>query len=148
MGLSERVLRVTVYRGRELDTMEVTFLGLIGLSSLFQVIGNTAPNSISMLLPHTFRVVWLVILFLGSVVGLAGIFWPKQIVDAILLEIVGLTWVFFAIIIYGSAQIVAVVANGSALGSVMSGSITILLGLSFGLKALRLQGVIERLKKE
>lgn len=146
--LTERVLRLTTYKGREIDTIEVMFFVLIGFSCLLQLIGNTQPGSIALLLPQTFRTVWLGAMLLGSIAGLAGIFWPRRIVDAILLEIVGLAWVSIALVVYGSAQGVAVVVSESPLGGLMSGALTILIGLGFSIKALRLQGVIERLKKQ
>lgn len=148
VGLTERVLRLTTYKGREIDTIEVMFFVLIGFSCLLQLIGNTQPGSIALLLPQTFRTVWLGAMLIGSIAGLAGIFWPRRIVDAILLEIVGLAWVSIALVVYGSAQEVAVVVSESPLGGLMSGALTILIGLGFGIKALRLQGVIERLKKQ
>jgi len=146
--MSERVLRWSVYKGREVDVLELVFLLLIGLSSLLQIAGNTQPGSISLLLPHAFRTTWLIILSLGSFAAVLGIFWPRQQVDAILFEISGLTAVFVGLVIYGAAQIVTVVINHSSSGSAMSGALVILIGLGFGFKALRLQGVIERLKKQ
>lgn len=70
--LSEHVLRWSVYKGREVDTMEVMFLLLIGLSGLAQIVGNTEPGSIAMLLPQAFRTVWLILLMVGSCVALTG----------------------------------------------------------------------------
>ena len=145
--LSERALRASTYKGRVLDPMEVMFLVLIMFSTLLQLAGNTQPTSIALLLPSAFRTTWLVIMMLGSVAALLGVFWPRRFVDGILLEITGLTAVSFAVVIYGAAQMVAVTINHAALGGLMSGALTILLGLAFGLKALRLQGEIERLKK-
>lgn len=148
LRLSERVLAMSVFRGREIDVLEVVFLALIGISCLLQLVGNTEPTSIALLLPAAFRTVWLIMMTVGSIGALAGIFWPKDLIDGILLEIIGLAWVAVSVLIYGAAQEVAVVVNGSALGGLMAGSLTILIGLGFGLKAMRLQGVIERLKKK
>lgn len=131
----------------EMDPLETLFLIVLGGSGLLQVFSGATPGSIDALMPHTFRNIWLVMLTLGSIVALVGIFWPRAKADGLLLESVGLACVGVAVMIYGAAQIVATVAILDNPGSaVLTGPITITLGIAFWWKHRRIQRVIERLK--
>lgn len=134
--------------GPSVDPLELTFLAMIGLSCVGQLAAATEPGAIALLLPQAFRTVWLVILMLGCFVAFIGVLWPFDRIDSMLMEIIGLTWVFVALLIYGAAQIVAVFIMHAPLGSTLAGILVLLIGAGFGVKAMRLQRVIERLKKE
>lgn len=131
----------------EMDPLETLFLVVFAASGLIQLSTGARPGSIDSLLPDVFRIVWLVILTLGSLLALAGIFWPYKKSDALIIESVGLAWVGVGVIIYGMAQVAAAFLISSPGSVVLAGPLTITLGIAFFWRHRRLQKVIERLKK-
>ncbi|MBM4617965.1 hypothetical protein GS534_24215 [Rhodococcus hoagii] len=132
----------------ELDPLETMFLIVLGLSGFLQIATGARPGSVDTLMPNAFRVLWLIMLTLGCVVALVGVFYPKDKPTGLLIESVGLAGVGVAVIIYGLAQLVATIAVYDNPGSaILTGPMTLTLGIAFWWKHRRLQQVIERLKQ-
>jgi hypothetical protein len=129
------------------DPLEVLFLLVFAMSGAAQAISGAKPGSIDALLPETFRVIWLILITIGSLIALAGIFWPWNSVDGVITESIGLAWVAIGIVVYGAAQIVASLNTENPAGAILAGPLTICLGLAFWWKHRRLQLLIDRLKE-
>lgn len=133
--------------GAEMDPLEVMFLVVFIMSGSAQLVSGARPGSIDMVMPESARLIWLLMLLIGSVLSLSGIFYHGHKVTAMMIESVGLAWVSISLIIYGGAAIVAVsmsdqqVASGS-----LGGPMIIVLGIAFGWKRHRIQRLVNRLK--
>jgi hypothetical protein len=125
----------------------VLFLVVFAMSGAAQAASGAKPGSIDALLPETFRVVWLILITMGSLIALAGIFWPWKATDGVITESIGLAWVAIGIVVYGAAQIVASFSTDNPAGAILAGPLTICLGLAFWWKHRRLQALIDRLKE-
>jgi hypothetical protein len=129
------------------DPLEVLFLFVFMVSGAAQAVSGAKPGSINALLPETFRIIWLILLTVGSLIALVGIFWPWRTSDGIITESIGLAWVAISIVVYGAGQAVAVSFSQNPGGAILSGPLTICLGLAFWFKHRRLQALIDRLKE-
>lgn len=132
----------------EIDPLETLFLIVFAISGLAQAATGARPGSIDSLLPGPLRVTWLLILTLGAIAALAGIFWPGKKSDALILESIGLAWVGVAVIIYGLAiGVAAIFIAQIPSNATIAAPTTIMLGIAFYWKHRRMQRIIERLKR-
>jgi hypothetical protein len=131
---------------RDMDPLEVLFLAVFLMSGIFQSITGARPGSIDVVMPETFRLLWLLMLTLGSAIALIGIFWRGDRVTAMITESVGLAWVSLSLIIYGAAAIVATSLTDQPTSGTLGGPLIIVLGIAFGWKHRRIQRLVNRLK--
>src|SRR5207253_2498162 len=89
--------------GADVDPLEVMFLIVFLMSGGAQLVSGARPGSIDAVMPETFRLIWLLMLLIGTVISLVGIFWTGHKVVSMMIESVGLAWVSISLIIYGLA---------------------------------------------
>lgn len=105
------------------DPLEIMVCSLFLVSCVGQILSGEVPNAIAALIPNWFRYLWLVLISLGCVVTLAGVFWRNH-VTGMFIEQVGLMAIGGSVLFYGlSLAYLAPTAFVSAM--------TITIGLSF-----------------
>lgn len=133
--------------GAEMDPLEVMFLIVFVMSGSAQLISGARPGSIDVVMPEMFRLIWLLMLLIGSLTALTGIFYHGHRVTGMMIESVGLAWISISLIIYGAAAMVAVsISDQAVVSGSLAGPMIIVLGIAFGWKRHRIQRLVNRLK--
>jgi hypothetical protein len=89
--------------GREVHPWAIFTCFLCLASGAPLLFGTPPPQSINAALPQWGRVTWGILLFAGSAVVLAGLFWPGNDRDALLVEQVGQVSVAAGSLVYAAA---------------------------------------------
>lgn len=92
---------------------EIWLLGACALSGSFQLVSGARPGSVSAQLSPVAQIAWCVLLGVGAIVALVGIFWRGQVKVALEMESIGLTSVTVACLVYAIAISFAAGWNGA-----------------------------------
>lgn len=112
------------------DPFEVVLCAVFGMSALLQAIYGPPPGSATSSMPPGFRVLWLVLMLIGCLATLVGVFARR--VWGYLVEQIGLGALGWSLMAFG-AQLLAMQLQHRTLGpaTILGGPLPIALGLAF-----------------
>lgn len=85
------------------NPFEAFLLAVIALQGFLVLAGLSKPASIVSLLPNTFRIIWALLMLVGGVTSLAGLYWPGTPFTGCEVKRVGLIASGFGALAYGVA---------------------------------------------
>src|SRR5437879_10356029 len=95
---------------QQYDAFEVILSAVFGLSGVLQLFVRPVPTSSSALLPDPFRYTWLLVMIIGCVATLVGVFSPR--VWGYIVEQVGLFATGGSIVVIGAAGLYLQIHRG------------------------------------
>ena len=107
--------------GEPRNGFQVYLLCVSVVSSASFMLGISNANAVEEALPHTFRFAWAIMLGLGAVCTLAGMYWPFEINSGLLIKKFGLFVLSVAALVYGLTIVVAYGEDGFFLGCLVLG---------------------------
>lgn len=94
------------------NPFEIWLLGACALAGTVQLISGARPGTLTAQLSPVAQIAWCVLLGLGGLVALTGIFWRGQVKLALEMESIGLTSVTVACLVYAVGIFFAVAWDG------------------------------------
>lgn len=127
---------------RPRDPFEVMFSASLTLSALVQLLFGAAPGSLIDLLPQWALLVWVLLVLVGGVATLAGVFWRDRI-TGLFIESIGLSSTAFGLGTYALAiNAVSVDGRGN-----FAAALTFMLAVAFAWKYIQVRGILRRLPR-